>query len=277
MIGRSNLPTETIRALTAYTRASWVNDAESTSKIAGWLRGTNESIRVPDYYLQRPQLNSVRRFTSYTQLRPIGKGTSREALRGLLWLIRSVGYSGRSYASTKSRNCRSSELRSGAIKRCRPCVISLTAQAESWLQTSVYVLAATPDMFESPDYFPRYDALSTRIQPVSDQINWRAPIVDLDRTPLSVKELERLAARIAGIHSVAYDSDPNTIKTDLLDGLVAEVTKNRMRVAKPRLLTRVLVDELERTRQRGWTFRSSDEIAKSVHSVAERLVKESEK
>ena len=278
MIGRSNLPTETIRALTAYTRASWVNDAESTSKIAGWLRGTNESIRVPDYYLQRPQLNSVRRFTSYTQLRPIGKGTSREALRGLLWLIRSVGYSGLLLCIDEIEELSklgTQKRRDQALQALRDFVDS--AGGELGFKHLCMYLAATPDMFESPDYFPRYDALSTRIQPVSDQINWRAPIVDLDRTPLSVKELERLAARIAGIHSVAYDSDPNTIKTDLLDGLVAEVTKNRMRVAKPRLLTRVLIDELERTRQRGWTFRSSDEIAKSVHSVAERLVKESEK
>jgi hypothetical protein len=81
--------------------------------------------------------------------------------------------------------------RDQALQALRDFVDS--AGGELGFQHLCMYLAATPDMFESPNYFPRYDALSTRIQPVSDHINWRAPIIDLDRTPLSLAELETLS------------------------------------------------------------------------------------
>ena len=74
--------------------------------------------------------------------------------------------------------------------------------------------AATPEMFDSPDYFRRYDALSTRIEPVGEAINWRNPVVDLDRTPLSDQEFRVLADKLRAIHHVAYAWDSRAAVTD---------------------------------------------------------------
>ena len=40
------------------------------------------------------------------------------------------------------------------------------AGSEYGYQGLCLYLAATPEMFENPEFFPRYDALQTRIQPV---------------------------------------------------------------------------------------------------------------
>jgi hypothetical protein len=135
-------------------------------------------------------------------------------------------------------------------------------------------LAATPEMFEGPDYFPRYDALSTRIQPVSDKLNWRSPVIDLDRTPLDVDEMIAMARRIAVVHRTAYPlATEDTLSDDYLDVLMTEVVATRVRVAKPRLLARVIIDELERARQEGESFRPAI-AADLVSDVAAAILNE---
>ena len=165
-IGRSNLPTETIRALTAYTRASWVNDAESTARLpAGCAARTNQ-------FGFRTTISNVRssilydaslRIPSSIQLAREPPERHSAACFGLFdqWATRDC-----SSASTKSRNCRSSELRSGGIKRCRPCVISLTAQAESWgSNISVCISQRRRTCLKVPTISP----VTTRFQLVSSR------------------------------------------------------------------------------------------------------------
>ena len=112
-------------------------------------------------------------------------------------------------------------------------------------------LAATPEMFESEEYFPRYDALATRIQPVSADVNWRGPVIDLDRTPLDKLQMREMAVRICKVYMVAYGEQiaQQNLSTEMISQLVDSVKEARFRIAKPRLLARVVVDSLERIRQ----------------------------
>jgi hypothetical protein len=125
-------------------------------------------------------------------------------------------------------------------------------------------------MFESPDYFPRYDALATRILPLGPDINWRAPVVDLDRTPLARGELREIAERIDRVHAIAYPAGSAAVPRLPLDRFVDEVLRSRVRIAKPRLLVRLVVDELERARQTGPAYRPPADVAAAVLQAAQK-------
>jgi len=136
-------------------------------------------------------------------------------------------------------------------------------------------LAATPEMFEGEDYFPRYDALATRIQPLGDTINWRAPVIDLDRTPLSPSQMAEMATRIRSVHICGYgERASEALSSESLQHFVSAVLESRFRIAKPRLLTRLIVDELERARQDPSAYVKPANVAKLLSRTAEQLTRE---
>jgi hypothetical protein len=137
-------------------------------------------------------------------------------------------------------------------------------------------LAATPEMFENENYFPRYDALATRIQPLTKDLNFRAPVVDLDRTPLTSGEMSQMAERIRSVYAVAHgplDIDPFVGKN--LERFVEDLIANRSRVAKPRLLARLVVGELERARQSGSAYVPPVNWSSALSDAASSLTAES--
>jgi hypothetical protein len=135
-------------------------------------------------------------------------------------------------------------------------------------------LAATPEMFEGEDYFPRYDALATRIQAVSSEINWRSPVIDLDRTPLKTKEMREMALRIRDVYRVAYPpAQADTVTDTAIQQLLRNVIEAKYRIAKPRLLARVVVDALERDRQGSFPKRLSD-LGELVSVAATSITRE---
>jgi hypothetical protein len=137
--------------------------------------------------------------------------------------------------------------------------------------------AATPAMFESEHYFRRYDALATRIEPVGTELNWRSPVVDLDRTPLTASEYQQITRKVRDIHQLAYEWNPKEFVTDdVLDAILNSVQRARYRIAKPRLLCRVLVDELERARMSHGAYAKSSDPDALVRKAAEKLQAESD-
>jgi hypothetical protein len=132
-------------------------------------------------------------------------------------------------------------------------------------------------MFESEHYFRRYDALATRIEPVGTELNWRSPVVDLDRTPLTTSQYREISHKVRDIHGLAHEWEPEKLITDdVLDSILNSVLRARYRIARPRLLCRVLVDELERARTSGNNYvRSADHDA-LVRKTAEKLQADSE-
>ena len=57
----------------------------------------------------------------------------------------------------------------------------------------------------------------------------------------------------------------------------ADQLESRFRVAKPRLLARVVVDELEGARQAGHEYQPPTDVGKVVERTAQRLVKDAER
>jgi hypothetical protein len=272
---KSNLPPEFTKALAVYVRATLAGDLDTQLLITNWLQGADQRVKVPDHYLYKPVIGT-RRSSSVFELKPIGKGTAREVMRGLIWLIRAAGYKGLALCIDeveeigKLGNRRREDQ---ALQALRDFVDN--AGSEVGFRHFCMYLAATPEMFENPDYFPRYDALATRIQPVGHDINWRAPVVDLDRTPLQHSELCEVGLKIKAVHEVAYGNDATRGFDDkVIRAFVDEVTRSKFRIAKPRLLARLLVDELERVRQTGSRYAPAADLSKVVQGTAERIMRE---
>ncbi|HZP62574.1 MAG TPA: BREX system ATP-binding domain-containing protein [Terriglobales bacterium] len=272
---RSNLPPEFTKALAVYVRATLSDDLDVQMSVTNWLQGSEQRVKLPDHYLYRPVIGQ-RRSSSMFELKPIGKGTAREVMRGLLWLVRSAGYKGLVLCIDeveeigKLGNRRREDQ---ALQALRDFVDN--AGSEVGFRHFCMYLAATPEMFENKDYFPRYDALATRIQPVGKDINWRAPVVDLDRTPLQPPELCEVGLKIKAVHEVAYGHEATRgFGEKIIQDFVSEVTSSKFRIAKPRLLARLLVDELERIRQTGSPYSPPTDLSKVIQSTAERIIKE---
>jgi hypothetical protein len=141
------------------------------------------------------------------------------------------------------------------------------------LQRIAIYFAATPNIFDDEKYFRSYDALATRIESVSEEINWRAPVINLEKTMLTKEQLQWVASRIWEIYKRAYSEDAAIGFTEAhLTDIVDAVDKSRYRIAKPRLLCRLVVDQLERARQ-GQTITSAKQI---VPAIAARLMEEEE-
>jgi hypothetical protein len=209
-------------------------------------------------------------------MRPIGKGTAQDVMRGLLWLVRSAGYSGLVLCIDEVEEL----AKLGSRKRQDQALQALReyvdhAGGEGGYQHLCIYMAATPEMFESPDYFPRYDALATRIQALTPDLNWRAPVVDLDRTPLAPEQMRDVAARICRVHCAAYgDVALSQLGTDFVDRLVGQLLETRLKVAKPRLLARIMVDELERARQRNDAYSAPRDLDSVIEKAAVLISKE---
>lgn len=268
----SNLPSDSTQAFAAYVRSRLARDLETTDAIVAWLRGEPQRALIPMHYVRRPTPGKTQLKRQYFELRPVGAGTAQEAMRALLWLIRNAGHVGLMLCIDEIEELAKLHPRrrqDQALQALREHVDH--AGGESGYNRLCLYLAATPPMFENQEYFPRYDALATRIMPVGPEINWRAPVVDLDRTPLDRDQLKQIAGKIQRVHAVAYDTNPNTLSVSLLEGFVDEVLRSRVRIAKPRLLVRVVIDELERARQAGGAYRPPTDLNASVMRAAQKV------
>lgn len=273
---KSNLPPDFTRALAGFARGFLAGDFETTSAVCGWLRGAPEKTRIPGVYLQKP--NPAAKNTVVTELRPIGKGTAQDVMRGLLWLVRAAGYRGLILCIDEVEEL----AKLGNRKRQDQALQALReyvdhAGGEGGYRHLCMYLAATPEMFEGEQYFPRYDALATRIQALSPELNWRAPVIDLDRTPLEPAQMQEMALRIQAVHEVAYGAPPAAARArDFVSELVSKIVDTRMRVAKPRLLARVMVDELERARQAGSNHTWPQRLDTLLTTAATKISRETE-
>ena len=273
---KSNLPPDFTRALAGFARGSLIDDFETTNAVAGWLRGVAEKVRIPNIYLQKP--NPTVKSTTVTELRPIGKGTAHDAMRGLLWLVRAAGYRGLVLCIDEVEEL----AKLGTKKRQDQALQALReyvdhAGGEGGYRHLCMYLAATPEMFEGERYFPRYDALATRIQALSPELNWRAPVIDLDRTPLEPGQMREMALRIWGVHRAAYGTLPTgELGPEFVAQLVSKIVDTKMRIAKPRLLARVMIDELERARQSGGVYAPPKDLDSVVTKTATQISREAE-
>lgn len=272
----SNLSPDFIRALVAFARAYSADDFDTTNTIVQWFKGAKDKVRLSSAYLEKPSLSNPSKGT--IEIRPIGKSTAVDAMRGLLWVVRGSGYKGLVLCIDEIEEL----AKLGTRKRQDQALQALReyvdhAGGDGGFANFCMYLAATPEMFEGPEYFPRYDALATRIQPLSNELNWRAPVVDLDRTPLTAAELAEVGLRIHTVHQSAFGNVATpAIDASFVRSLVEHILASRARIAKPRLLARIMVDELERARQNSSAYNTPVDLDKLVVDAATRIVSEAQ-
>ena len=279
---RGAVPTNFARALTTQALASFAGDLDTTNSVCNWLSGAKDTISLPAQYLRR-EARAIGKPDSRTakalELRPINAGTVQEAMHGLLWLIKDAGYAGlvlcidevEELARLSSR-----KRQDRALQALREYVDHAGGDdSHRWL---CMYLAATPEMFDNEQYFPRYDALASRIQAVTDAVNWRAPVIDLDRTPLSAVELLAMATKIRDLYKAGYSAAAVNLVTDkFVSDLVSEVVRTKVRMARPRLLCRIIVDELDRARSTGSKYsppQNFDSLISNAVSAIEKATAE---
>jgi hypothetical protein len=91
---QTDLPVSFVKAVASYVRARYAGDLDSVTTIISWLKGGDEKFLVPRIYLERPEIGgAINRAGSY-DLKPLGKGTAPDALKGILWLLRHAGHAG---------------------------------------------------------------------------------------------------------------------------------------------------------------------------------------
>jgi hypothetical protein len=276
---KRNLPGELQRVLCAYPRASLIGEVNAQNDLVAWLRGEERVIYIPSYLLSKPGFRVkapgvdpllVKPIT----IRPITKSTSIDVFRGVIWLLTTCGYKGLILSVDEIEmiaRLKPSKRMDQALQTLREFVDN--TDGDVGLQHVAIYFAATPIIFDDENYFRSYDALATRIEPVSDQINWRSPVIDLEKTMLTIEDLKWVAARIRSIYGCAYGTEfADRLSDEELKGTVIAVDKSKYRIAKPRLLCRVVVDQLERLRE-GKPSQKPDQI---VAQIASLLVKENE-
>jgi hypothetical protein len=206
-------------------------------------------------------------------LRPINAGTVHDAMGGLLWLVKDTGYAGLVVCIDEVEelaHLRTQKRQDRALQALREYVDH--AGGDHGFKWLCMYLAATPEMFDNQHYFPRYDALASRIQPVSDVISWRAPVIDLDKTPLGQGQLALMAGKIRDLYAVAHGADAVKPVTDaFLGDLVGEIGRTKLRIARPRLLSRTVVDELNRARSTGAAYTPPDKLESLLTRAASAI------
>jgi hypothetical protein len=272
---KASLQPDFARAVMAFSRAHLADDFETTVAVTQWLRGSIENVRLPSAYLRKSSHDLSVQAKGFSELKHIGKGTAQDVLRSLLWLIKSSGYAGLVLCVDEVEEL----AKLGNRKRQDQALQALRefvdhAGGEGRFSNLCLYLAATPEMFEGPDYFPRYDALATRIQALGPELNWRAPVIDLDKTPLDPDEMLEVAKRIREVHSAAYGKTDNVLGVDFISETVSELIKTRLGIARPRLLARVLIDELERARQNGSNYIPNSDVRRLIQNAAIKLAEE---
>jgi adenosylhomocysteinase len=204
---QTNLPEDFKKALFAFSRATLLSQPEICNTVVAWLRGNQERISIPPSIFLRPGSGNAKggsQVQKSVMLGPIGRSSSAEYLRALIWLIRATGHTGLVLCIDEVEECGKlspKKRQDLAFQTLREFIDN--SDGELGLRHLCTYFAATPEMFDGEHYFRRYDALSTRIEPVDREINWRSPVVDLDQTPLGEEEFRQLARNVRWI----YDFD----------------------------------------------------------------------
>ena len=222
-----NLPGDFQRALCAYARGTLAGSSDLINNLVGWFRGESRHVQIPLLLLQKPgsaqRGPNLGRPSATVELRPINRAVSLEVLRGLLWVIRQTGHKGLVLGIDELEEI----AKLSPTKRQDQCFQALrefvdNSDGDLGLRHLCTYFAATPEMFDSEDYFRRYDALSTRIEPVGDGLNYRGPVVSLDRTPLTVSDCRELAGKLRHVHAVAHEWKAAALVVDsVLDSIVS--------------------------------------------------------
>ncbi len=231
------------RAMCAFLDA----DDLLVDQMAHWFGGGRDTLKVDPAELVIPGQAPTK--ATVTRLKPLGVGDAEQLIRLLALLTLQCGYSGMVISLDEieliegmrgTRRANSFQTLRALVDmddlRCLPPATSL-------------FLAATPEMFENPEMFPSYKALQDRIDALpalggDEQINLKAPVINLDLTELGAEELHQLADKIAKLFVAGGGTPPSQLDISL-DNLIQTIVNGNYVIARPRLLCRCMLDLLE--------------------------------
>jgi hypothetical protein len=241
-------------------------------QIAHWLGGASEKLTI-DTQRFGPGGGAPTTRASTTQLKPVGSGSAELLIRFVALLTQLASGKGLFLAIDEI------ELIGGLPERRRKNAFqtlrALVDQNDPKQQppaTSLF-LAATPEMFEDRAMFPSYKALQDRIESLpSDlsgrKLNYRANVIDLDKTELGSADLLSLGDQIVSLSKKGGQEIADDVAKRLPE-VVQTITTKRYVIARPRLLCRCVVDLVEGV--------LGDDLEYEVAARSEQMVKERRK
>jgi hypothetical protein len=182
------------------------------------------------------------------RLKPLAQGSAEQFLRLIALLTREAGAKGFFLAFDELELVSKfpTRRRENAFQTLR----ALVEHHDPILQppSTCLFFAATPVMFEDRDMFPAYKALQDRIETMSvvssAEVNYKAPVIDLDRTELGKEDLLLLAQRILSLYRKGL-GDPPSSRSARIPILVNAILSRKYVIARPRLLCRCVMDLLD--------------------------------
>ncbi len=215
------------------------HDSAQMENIQVWLGGGDSPVIIDARYA--PGGQSLR-------VKPIGPNLAEEQLRILAILCQLGGISGLFVGVDELEiiGRLPSQRKANSFQTLRALVDQNNSRRQP--PATCIFLAATPEMFEDADKFPSYKALQDRIETLpnlgsKDGVNYRANVIDLDRTPLERADLRTLGETLLKIHELAF-GPPAVALGGSLDNLIAQVISGKYMMARPRLLCRCVTDLL---------------------------------
>ena len=212
------------KAAKEYVKAAMGQDAVGMREIPAWLEG--QDVDVSRYGIKKK----------------LNQDVSRDVLRGVSSLARGSGISGVLVLLDEAErilgNTRTIRKKSYGVIRD----LLDNADDQGGMPSSMFYIAATPDMFSKPEGFAEYDALRSRLASsqkfsVGNLVDWRGVIVDLTKTPLKHESLVKVAHKIRDVHALAQGWDPSTrVPDSLLESIVGRIEAGVFQVSKMRML-----------------------------------------
>jgi hypothetical protein len=121
-----------------------------------------------------------------------------------------------------------------------------------------------------------YPALWSRVQPAvqgSELVNYRATLIDLTKSRLSVDEYSAIGSRIRSIHAKAYGWDASVVSDAFIGACAALAASNRLTLtySATRVFVKAVVETLELCNQHPGMDVSGKDVATMFGEVDGRL------
>ena len=245
------------KAVRGYIEAVIVHNTSRIQDIASWLQGGQ--IKIPELGINKP----------------IGRVTSRDAMRSISVLARRAGINGILILFDEAERImkQSKPVRTSSYGIIRDLLDN--ADEQGGMQSSIMYVAGTPEMFSDEKGFAENDALRSRLEiagrfAMSKYTDYRSVIVDLTKTPLTHELMVQLAGRIRGIHAIARNWNPEKHLTPrAIEETVGQVEKGIFQISKPRMLSAsiaTLLDTAEQNREAD-TLELISQVLKQVQNA----------
>jgi hypothetical protein len=190
------------------------------------------------------------------ELKPFGifevvnKTNSKQMLNSLNVFLRFRGHNGLILLLDELETviAQSASIRNAAYENVR-----LLIDNSEQTQYFHIFFAIIPDVLLSEKGFKSYDALWSRVRSIGQKtrLNYRGVLIDLHRTPLTVKELFELGRCLRHIHGISYRWDAGDA---IPDELITNVCRNQKKMgllSEVRLFVKQIIRILDMAEQGG--------------------------